>query len=161
MTRNVPEGDQVQAFADAGSRESERVGGLEQTTRSTQEAAHNLAHRQGAGATSPADHNGSESLVGNSMVPEGLTNRPVSNSGSGRYKVVAGAKGEKVPYFLGMGRTSAGESTHQRPGTSGVVDAHARATRLRKSAHDRSTFHCQQHGGRERSGCMAMTGPRV
>lgn len=67
-------GRQVQALADAGGSETERVGGLEQTNRSIQEAVQNLAQRHGAGAKAPPDHFGSDARVDKNMVPEGLTN---------------------------------------------------------------------------------------
>lgn len=48
-------GGQVQALADAGGREAQRVGGLEQSTRSLQETFQGLYNRQGAGGRVPTD----------------------------------------------------------------------------------------------------------
>lgn len=89
MSTNVPDGQQrfelpriadnlggqVEAFADAGGREPERVGELEQTTRSIQEAVENLAQRQGAGAGSPRGHFAYNAIVNNNVMPESLTNK--------------------------------------------------------------------------------------
>lgn len=70
---------QIQVHDDAGGFESERVGGLERTTRSIREAAQNLARRQEAGAMSPNDHLGSDSLAGKLVVPEGVTSQSCFN----------------------------------------------------------------------------------
>lgn len=48
---------------------------MEHNTRMIQTAIKNLAKRQGAVAKATPDHLGSNSFVGKSMVPEGLTNK--------------------------------------------------------------------------------------
>lgn len=100
---------QIQALADASGRESERAGGLEQTSLSIQEVVPNLAHRQEAGARSPTDHNGSSSLVGKNAVPEGLTNKTVCKQCGRRYNFMAGAEDEMFKVLLAwaeLGRRS-------------------------------------------------------
>lgn len=62
---------QVHAFADAGGRESDRVTGLEGTTRQIQAAVPGLTHRQGSGAAPSGERYESNSLVGKNVVPEG------------------------------------------------------------------------------------------
>lgn len=91
---------QVQAPADAGGRDAEGVGVLEQTARSIQEPIRNLAQRQAAGAGAPKDQLGSNSL----------TNKAGFKPWSQRHKLVAGAKGEKFK-TPGMGRSMGDQHT--------------------------------------------------
>lgn len=66
---------QAQALADTGGRESERVTSLEQATHQVQEAVASLAQRQGAGACGANRRYEPNSLVGQNVVPDGLTNK--------------------------------------------------------------------------------------
>lgn len=100
---------QVQGLANAGSREAERVGTLEQIARSIQEAVQNVPQQQGTGTMAPADHLGIDALVGKRMVPGSLTNKTGFRrvGGGAATCLVEGVKG-------GIGRKAALERTPQR-----------------------------------------------
>lgn len=88
----------MQALADAGGMECERVGGLEQTARQFQDVVQGLAQRQGTGA------NGADiapyPLVGKNVVPKGLTNTTSFKQWIRRYELLAGAKDERLKTLL-------------------------------------------------------------
>lgn len=107
---------QAHALADASGRESERVTGLEGITRQIEEALAGLAQRQGSGAAPGGERHKSHSLVGKSMVPEGLAHRTSFKQWSRRYKLVAGAKDERfkmLPEWVEARKTSCGRLVSQ------------------------------------------------
>lgn len=73
-----------------------RVGGLEQITRSIQEAVQSSAQLPGAETSSPADHNGSNSFVGKRVVPEGATNKADFEQWSRRYNFEAESNDDRL-----------------------------------------------------------------
>lgn len=114
---------QIQALV-VGVMDSERVGGLEQTIYSVQEAIQNMAQRHGAGTRMPAHHFGFNSFVGKTMVSQGAINMFYVKHRKLRCKSVVGAKDESFKAFLewtkNTRKTNAATIVSE---TSGVVDA--------------------------------------
>lgn len=104
----------VQASVDPGGRESERVCGLEPTTRSMQEAVQNLAQRQGAGASSPTDFFGFNSFVDKNVEPDGLASKTGLKQCSRRYSVWQDPNVNQA-MLSWSGTDSGGEQTYHRP----------------------------------------------
>lgn len=111
---------QVQALADAGSRESERVGVLEQTTLQLQGVILGLTQRQAAGINGAAA--ASNSIVGTSVVPEGLAYKTSFKQCRRRCKL-AGAKNDRFESLIGWFETQKPTALTIAPEVSGVPGA--------------------------------------
>lgn len=69
------EGGQVQALADAGGRESQRVESLEHTTHQNEEVVQSMAQRQETGAGSSGERNKTTARIGTTLVLDSLTDK--------------------------------------------------------------------------------------